>query len=256
MKKILLNLLVVTVVIFTYNSCDDDPVIFDNVNGQTAAAFTTTSLSVTVPPEGITVTLPINVTTVSTSDRTFNAEADLDASTAISGSYSIGTATIPAGSYDGSLEISLNTNSLSDGILYSLVVDLVPPAGSAVFNETATIEYNKEIVCNDVVLTIVTDAYAEETGWDIRDASGNVVESVAIGTYGPAASAASRGKTYTYNINLPDGCYTLNMYDLYGDGQFDGGYSGSYSLTCSILTHASGEGSFGATESTEFCINP
>jgi hypothetical protein len=254
MKKYGLSILAILLV-FAYSSCTGDNVVFDNVNGQEAIQFTKRDYNITVPPAGITVTLPVSVTTISTSDRTFQAVAD-ETSTGAAASYSIGTATIPAGSYDGTLKVDLNTTTLKDGIAYSLLVKLVAPVDGAAFNNVATIKYNKKVVCNDVVLTIVTDAYAEETSWKIKDATGKVVASIPPGTYGPASSGASRGKTYTHNINLPNGKYTLIMEDVYCDGQFDGSYSGSYKLDCSIINHASGSGAYGCEKITAFEINP
>jgi hypothetical protein len=63
----------------------------------------------------------------------------------------------------------------------------------------------------------------------------------------------------TYGIDsmyLDDGCYTFNIYDSYGDGQFDGVTTGNYSLDCSIINVANGEGNWGSSESTDFCVNP
>jgi hypothetical protein len=254
MKKYGLSILAILLV-FAYSSCTGDTVVFDNVNGQEAIQFTEKSFNITVPPAGITATLPVSVTTLSTADRTFEAVAD-ETSTGPAASYSIGSATIPAGSYEGTLKVDLKTTTLKDGIAYSLLVKLVAPVGGAAFNEVATIKYNKKVVCNDVVLTVVTDAYPEETSWKIKDATGKVVASIAAGTYGPASSASSRGKVYTHNINLPNGKYTLVMEDVYCDGQFDGAYNGSYKLDCSIINHASGTGAFGCEEITAFEINP
>lgn len=254
MKKYGLSILAILLVV-TYSSCTKDTVVFDNVDGQQAIQFTSKSFNVTVPSEGITVTLPVSVTTLSSSDRTFEAVAD-ESSTGAAASYSIGAVNIPAGSYDGTLDVDLNTASLEDGIAYSLLVKLVAPVGGATFNDIATIKYNKKVVCNDVVLTVITDAYAEETSWRIENEAGDVVASIAPGTYGPASSGASRGKVYTHNINLPNGKYSLIMEDVYCDGQFDGSFSGSYKLDCSIINHASGKGAYDCEKITEFEINP
>jgi len=250
MKKYILGILAL-ILVFTFTSCDDTPVVFDNVNGQEAIQFVETSLNVTVPAEGIMVTLPVSVTTVSTAARSFTVVED-ESSTAIPGSFSLGSVSIPAGSYDGSLEVTLNTTGLADGLLYGLVVNLVAPEGGATFNDQATINYNKEVICNDVVVTINTDFYGEETRWEITDNTGAIVVEVDFNTY-PRGYA-----TYTYDINLPDGCYTFTIYDTYCDGQ-QSARAGGYSVNCSILTHASGTSTFddndGCFESTDFAIN-
>ncbi len=255
MKKYILKITAFALAIGLFASCEKESVQFDNVNGQQGIQFTTRSYNITVPPAGSKVTIPVSVTTISNSVRTFEAVADAK-STGAAVSYKIGVATIPAGSYEGTLDVDLNTTSLQDGIAYSLLVKLVAPAGGAAFNNIATINYNKKVVCNDVVLTVTTDAYPEETSWKIRNAAGVIVASVARGTYGPASSTASRGKVYTHTVNLPNGKYTLIMEDQYGDGQADGVYEGGYKLDCSIIKHASGTGAFGFEEITAFEINP
>nr|WP_314839024.1 hypothetical protein [uncultured Flavobacterium sp.] len=255
MKKYILKITAFALAIGLFASCDKETVQFDNVNGQQGIQFTTRSYNITVPPEGAKVTIPVSVTTLSTSARTFQAVADAK-STGAAASYKIGVATIPAGSYEGTLVVDLNTTSLADGIAYSLLVKLVAPEGGSAFNDVATINYNRKVVCNNVVLTVTTDAYAEETSWKIKNALGVVVASIPAGTYGPASSTTSRGKVYTHNINLPNGKYTLIMEDLYCDGQADGTYEGSYRLDCSIIKHASGTGAYDCTEVTAFEINP
>lgn len=254
MKKYGLSILALLLV-FAYTSCSEDKVVFDNINGQEAIQFTKKDFSITVPPTGTSVVIPVSVTTIATTDRKFTAVADAK-STGAAASYAIGEVKIPAGSYVGTLEVVLNTATLKDGVSYSLIVNLVAPAGGAAYNSAATIKYNKKVVCNDVVLTVTTDAYAEETSWKIIDEAGKVMASIPPGTYGPASSAASRGKVYVHNINLPNGKYSLVMQDVYCDGQYDGAYSGSYKLDCSIINHASGSGAYGCEKITKFEINP
>ena len=87
----------------TFTSCDETPVVFDNINGQVAVKFIQTAYpNTTVSAGGATVTLPVSVTTLASADRTFKAVAD-PKSTGPAASYSIGDVTIPAGSYTGSM---------------------------------------------------------------------------------------------------------------------------------------------------------
>lgn len=255
MKKYILKIAAITLFMGVIAGCEGENVVFDNVNGQEAIQFTKRSYNITVPTEGIKVSIPVSVTTISTAARTFKAVAD-EKSTGGAASYAIGVATIPAGSYEGTLDVNLKTAGLEDGIAYSLLVKLEAPAGGATYNNVATINYNKKVVCNAVVLTVTTDAYAEETSWKIVNEAGVVVASIPPGTYGPASSGASRGKVYTHNINLPNGKYSLIMEDVYCDGQFDGSFSGGYKLSCSIITHASGTGAYDCEKVTKFEINP
>lgn len=253
MKNIIYKLAFIFIASGILISCEENdiPTIDDNVE---LVQFSQSSFNVTVPSdESTTVTVPVNVTNISNQDRTFPATV-VESSTAVDGSFSIGTVTVPAGSYTGEVDVTLSPDNLEDGESYTLVFSL-PPFADGSSTDQATITFNKQIICNDFLLTIVTDQYAEETSWDIRDSSGEVVVSGPETPYGPAGSVESRGKTYETDIFLEDGCYTFTIYDAYSDGQFDGTFEGSYNLSCSILEVASGSGAFGAQEATEFCVN-
>ncbi|WP_020538535.1 zinc-dependent metalloprotease [Lewinella cohaerens] len=103
--------------------------------------------------------------------------------------------------------------------------------------------------CNDnaVTVTITLDNYPEETSWTITNAGGSVVASG--GTYGSEPD----GSTVVENLCLVDGCYDFNIFDSYGDGICCSYGNGSYTVTSSGGTEASG-GSFGSSETTNFCL--
>ncbi|NVN17659.1 hypothetical protein GUA46_04840 [Muricauda sp. HICW] len=230
------------------SSCEEEVTVFDNVNGQTGVSFGTTSYNVSVPEEGLALEIPVNVTTVSDSDRTIDVTVS-DASIGGGENYSFGTVTIPANGYNGVLDVTLNFDPLVDGEVYALVLNLSALEGGVAFDETVTIEYFKEIICNDFLLTVVTDTYGGETTWEIADESGTVV--VSGGPY----DNVSGGDTYTSEFFLEDGCYTFTIYDAYGDGQSDGTIVGSYTLECSILDVLTGGGEFSDSQTQEFCVN-
>jgi hypothetical protein len=96
-------------------------------------------------------------------------------------------------------------------------------------------------------MTILTDNYPAETTWEIADASGAIVMSG--GPYG------SNATTYTSTEDLCSGCYTLTVYDSWGDGMCCGYGEGNYELTVEGEVVASGA-SFGSEEITEFCVEP
>lgn len=247
MKKILIIMVAAICSILT--SCDDERVIFDPVNGQTGLSFGTTAYNVSVPEEGLTLEIPINVTTVSDTERTFGVTVD-DGSIGGSSNYSLGTVSVPANSYNAVLEVNLNFDPLTDGDVYTLLLQLETPESGVVYDETVTIECFKEIVCNDFLITVVTDTYGAETTWEITNESGEVAA-----TGGPYENV-SGGGTYTSNIYLDDGCYTFTIYDSYGDGQQDGSITGFYTVECSILDVLTGGGAFSSSESKNFCVNP
>ncbi|WP_164674178.1 DUF1735 domain-containing protein [Maribacter litoralis] len=244
MKKYIL----IIAVLFAFVSCEEENIVFDKENGQTGVSFATTAYNVSVPAEGLTLEVPVNVTTISTSDRSFNVTVD-DATVGDATNYALGTVTIPAGEYSGVLNVSLNFDPLVDGTVYSLIVNLEAPADGVAFSETLEVEYFKEIICNDIVVTVVTDTYGGETTWEITDVDGTVVASD-----GPFVNV-SGGDTYVQEVYLEDGCYTFTIFDEYGDGQSDGTITGNYTITCSILNVLEGGGAFGSSEAKEFCIN-
>jgi len=244
MKKYILIL----AVLFAFTSCEEESVVWDKENGQTGVSFAATEFNVSVPTEGLGIEIPVNVTTVSTTDRSFDVTVD-ESTVGESANYALGSVTIPAGEYSGILNVSLNFDPLMDGEVYKLVLNLTAPEGGVVFDETVEIEYFKEIICNDVVVTVVTDTYGAETSWEITDASGAVVAAD-----GPFVNV-SGGDTYVKEVYLEDGCYTFTIFDSYGDGQQDGTNTGNYTVTCSILNVLEGGGVFGASEAKEFCIN-
>ncbi|WP_324025466.1 hypothetical protein QSV08_20030 [Maribacter sp. BPC-D8] len=242
MKKYIL----IIAVLFAFASCEEENIVFDNENGQTGVSFATTAYNVSVPTEGLGIDVPVNVTTVAAADRTFSVSVD-DATVGDAGNYALGSVTIPAGEYSGILNVSLNFDPLTEGEVYTLVVNLDAPADGVAFSEQVEIEYFKEIVCNDIVVTVNTDLYGDETSWEITDADGTVVASA--GPFG-------RGVESVVNeVFLEDGCYTFTIFDAYGDGQVDGTVTGNYTITCSILSVLDGGGAFGASEAKEFCIN-
>ena len=63
---------------------------------------------------------------------------------------------------------------------------------------------------NHVIFKINTDSYGQETSWDIRDSSNQILFSG-----GPFGNGVSIVRD---SICMPDGCYYLNVYDSYGDG--------------------------------------
>ena len=253
MKKIKLFSALLALVIFTACNKDDDNInnTYHPDNGQLGVGFTTSGTSVSIKPTGAVVTLGVQATLTSASIRNFDVSVNDELSTGSAGHYSIGNITIPANSYDGVLTVNLmDDGTLVDGVSYNLVLDLDLPEGVAVHtSKTSTIKYNKYQICNDYTLTINDDYYSSERTWKVVDKNdGTVVQSG-----GPYANG-----TYLIvkNMTLADGCYTFNIYDSYGDGQFDGTNTGDYSLDCGISNAASGSGNWGASESTDFCVNP
>ena len=100
----------------------------------------------------------------------------------------------------------------------------------------------------NVTLTIVLDNYPEETSWDIKQGGTTYASG---GTYGSQPDGSTVIEVNCLNF----GCYDFTIYDSYGDGICCSYGIGSYELKdAGGATLASG-GSFGSSETTNFCIS-
>jgi PKD repeat protein len=96
-------------------------------------------------------------------------------------------------------------------------------------------------------LVVTLDYFGGETTWNITDAS-----NVALVSGGPYQNNA-QGTQITEAVCLSPGCYTLNFFDAYGDGQ--GFTSGNYVLRNSNnVVLASATGNWGDVSSNNFCL--
>lgn len=257
------NIFKLLLVCILFTSCDEtESVLFD---GKTGVGFSDEVLEVSVPVEGITVSVPVVSTTTSDEVRTFTAVAiEVDPETDLAASdYSIGAVTIPANSYEGTVDVTFNYDNLIDFQEYTLGLALEVPGGGSAFpplNFEVLREFDiTTFVCADLVLTLNEDAYADERTWEITNSEGIVVECSDFATC-PAGAPSGSLDPATYNFTiptLPAGDYTFTIYDAYGDGQFDGNMEGNYNLYCAaqpVVSYASGGGNFGDSESTNFTI--
>lgn len=153
--------------------------------------------------------------------------------------YSVpATATIPAGSKEGTFQMTVTENDLGyDGKL--LVLSILPSPGIEVkSSSTGTVSggnfehvYDRIAIpvrrlCTETKLRvqIVTDNYGSETTWELYDAAGTLVASG-----GPYADSTPELQESVL-LCLPSGDYTFVAYDLYGDGMNDGTNEGYYKL--------------------------
>ena len=101
---------------------------------------------------------------------------------------------------------------------------------------------------NEVTMNITLDDYPEETSWTVTDANGNTLYDG--GNYGSLPS----GSVVTETFCLVDGCYDYNIFDSYGDGICCAYGNGSYTVTDSNGNVLASGGSFGSSETTNFCL--
>lgn len=109
---------------------------------------------------------------------------------------------------------------------------------------------DEEFSCdnNTVYLNVVLDDYATENTWEITNAAGTVLAEG--GNYDKAIA----GTIIRDTLCLPDGCYTLTVYDTYGDGMCCEYGPGAYSLS-DVAGNILGEGGeFTTEEASEFCL--
>jgi hypothetical protein len=249
MKKIAILL----VAFVAFISCDKHET--DSWNEQqNGIAFATLSSEVVIPEAtGETLAeIGVEVTSKSSEVRVIPVSYVVENTDLPESNFSVGTITIPADSYNGVLTVDFNNTDLVDLTTYVLAVKIDESSDYVISkNDGDVTKFNvfKQVTCNDLELSITFDSYGSENSWDIVDESGTIIESG--GTY----NDGTPGLTIVESFNLPDGCYTFTFYDSFGDGLFDGVTEGSYTLSCSIINHASGEGDFGASDSTEFCVN-
>ena len=101
---------------------------------------------------------------------------------------------------------------------------------------------------NYISVIVKTDWYGSETSWKLKDSEGNVVASVAAGSYG-------NNHKYKKKITcLTDVCYTLEVSDTYGDGMcctYGYGYFKVVNQDGEVLVNG---GQFGYQTSESFCI--
>ena len=148
-------------------------------------------------------------------DRTFNVVV-LSTSTLGASGYTVpGTVTIPSGTNEGTLSISVSDVGLGvAGKTLFLGIEADPS-----FSTGAPVRINVARVCpgKEFVVSLTFDAYPSETGWELIDSDGVSVINVPDGK-----ATASR------SLCLSNGTYTFILRDQYGDGIVDGGATLSY----------------------------
>ena len=104
------------------------------------------------------------------------------------------------------------------------------------------------VACTQMVMRITFDNYPEENSYVIRDDQGNRV--AGGGDYGRLAD----GSTITDTLCLPNGCYTLEFKDTYGDGMCCHYGNGSYELLDSNGIAIASGSRFGSIDVSNFCV--
>ncbi|MET6991455.1 hypothetical protein [Sediminicola arcticus] len=127
MKK---YILILFASVFAFTSCEEELLVYDNVDGQTLVAFASNSYNLEVQVDGTgTLSIPVNASTISTTDRNFTVSVIGEETTTDPTSYSFDSSvTIPANSYEGTLVINGQDNNVEIEAKF-LVLRLAGDAG-------------------------------------------------------------------------------------------------------------------------------
>ncbi len=147
---------------------------------------------------------------IANQDQTYNVVV-LPNSTLAAAGYNVpATVTIPAGSNEGTLSISVSDIGLGvAGKTLFLGIEADPS-----YSIGAPVRFNVARVCpgKEFVVAFVFDGYAEETSWSLVESSGATVISVPAKTYARGTASVSR------SLCVAPGTYTFNVADSFGDG--------------------------------------
>ncbi len=99
--------------------------------------------------------------------------------------------------------------------------------------------------CSGVVkLQLITDRYASETTWTLKNSAGTTIDS---------NPSLSNSTTYNTEWNLDEGEYTFTINDTYGDGICCGYGNGSFTITDGCDAVLGSGGDFGSLQQVVFC---
>lgn len=224
-----------------FNSCEKDA---DNLK---YVSFEGATYKFGVNLDGSsTRAIKVYSTKIMDSDRTFNIRVNTTATTADPASYVVpATVTIPADSNVGTFNVTISDLNIGDG--KDLVIEF--DGDEEYYNgKSITLKVSQLCPLNEVFVYFLFDGYPEETSWELQDSLGNTVASGGgDGSYEGLAELE-------IPLCIEDGSYTLTVYDVYGDGMYDGSIVGSFKLYSGATIYASGSGNFGESSSTTFSL--
>jgi len=132
MKKYILKLSMLSLAFTMLMSCENaEPVLFDIDNGQSVAAFNSTTRTVPVPDTGDFTTIQVGVTTKSSQDRAISLSID-PSSTADPSEYTVDPSTlvIPAGEFVANIVVNGNFEAIPETGLTSVTFNLASVDGA------------------------------------------------------------------------------------------------------------------------------
>jgi len=238
MKKILNYILVGIFISFAYNCEQDDPA---NPNYVT---FEVDPISFRVDKDA-TSTQDVKVYSgnVTSSDRTYTIA--VDGSSTLAASYNVpSTVTIPGGTNEGVISVSVTDDNNLEFVTQTLILDLVDEAGIN-FGDNLVINVTELCPATLVQFTLTLDTWPDETTWELYDL--NMGQTV-IASGGPYVNPDDDFAVLVSEYCLTPGDYGIVVYDSYGDG------GPTYTVTSGSTTLASGTVS-STFSSSAFTIN-
>lgn len=240
MKKIF-YFLVLTFSLVLFNSCEEESAELKYVTFESGTYKFGVNLDASSTRE-----IKVYTSKKMGSDRTFAIRVNTTATTADPTSYVVPTTvTIPADSNMGTFSVTISDVNLDIGDVKDLVIEFV--GDEEYFNgDSITLKVSELCPLNEAFVYFAFDAYGEETSWELQDSLGNTVAS------GGEDEAYDGLSEIEIPLCLEDGTYTLIVYDVYGDGMYDGNIEGSFKLYSGATIYATDSGNFGYSTSITF----
>ena len=102
---------------------------------------------------------------------------------------------------------------------------------------------------NTIHFNLTLDDYGSETTWELEDSNGSIISS------GGPYSDNANGTVISETFMVPNGCYTIMVYDSYGDGICCDYGNGSFEiLDINNNEVDSSDGEFGNYDFIDFCV--
>ncbi|GAA4272239.1 hypothetical protein U6A24_21365 [Aquimarina gracilis] len=156
MKKYIISFSILCV---TLVSCEQDKVIFNE--SQTFVKFEETNKDVPIVIGSTASTeVPISVSSTSSSERSIPVEVVEDKTTVEAGTYTLGSITIPANSYEGKLDVNFVNGNGEFTEAKTLVVQI---PSSADFSGAGELSFNVFEICPVDETLFVGEYYMEQT---------------------------------------------------------------------------------------------
>ena len=223
MKKHLSYIIIASLVFLS--SCEKQDTGVDNINNVQNFGFGRESLSTKVDQSQAYIDIPFFKTIATEENQTINFQINNSATingiandNSFSNSDFINlptSVTIPAGSKVAYARINFNHSNLaySEKIINFILTN--PTETNNISRRTFKLKYKALCTLNEVSFNVTQDRYGSETTWKIFDSNGSVVWSG--GPYTDLSSNTTLVLPTQINC-LPNGNYTLKVYDAYGDG--------------------------------------